>query len=256
MARTAYLEHDGTVAMAHRGFSREGLENTMVAFAAAVELGYAYVETDVHATSDGVLLAFHDSTLDRVTDGTGAIHDQPYHRVRTARIGGREPIPTLEDLLGAWPDLKVNIDIKAAPAITPLVETIERHRAHERVCVTSFSDRRRRTALRRLSRPVATSAGQVRTAAFVAARSAGLGGAAVTALRGIDCLQVPVRSGRVPIVTRSALRAAHAAGAQVHVWTINEPDEMERLLDLGVNGLITDRADLLKDVLQQRGSWS
>ncbi|AKU17060.1 glycerophosphodiester phosphodiesterase [Luteipulveratus mongoliensis] len=255
MARTAYLEHDGVVAMAHRGFSRDGLENSMVAFAAAVELGYAYVETDVHATADRVLLAFHDDTLDRVTDGHGAIHTLPYHRVQQARIDGREPIPTLDELLDAWPDLKVNIDIKAEPAVIPLVEAIERHRAHDRVCITSFSDRRRRTAIKRLSRPVATSAGQSQTAAFVLAQASRLPGASSAALRGVDCLQVPERHAGIPVVTARSVRAAHAAGTQVHVWTVDEPSDMTRLLDLGVDGLITDRSDVLKDVLQQRGSW-
>lgn len=256
MAGTAYLQHDGPLAMAHRGFSLEGLENTMAAFAAAVELGCRYVETDVHATADRVLLAFHDDTLDRVTNGHGQIHALPYERVRTARIGGTEEIPTLDDLLGAWPDLRVNIDIKAEPAVIPLVETIERHAAHGRVCVTSFSDRRRMAALRHLSAPVATSAGQSRTAAFVLAQASRLPGLSRAALRGVDCLQVPVSHQGIPIVTERSVAQAHAAGVQVHVWTVNEEPEMERLLDLGVDGLISDRTDLLKRVLQQRDSWS
>ena len=255
MARTPYLRYDGPVAMAHRGFSLDGLENSMVAFAAAVDLGYSYVETDVHATADRVLLAFHDDTLDRVTDGHGTIHTLPYHRLSSALISGREPIPTLDEVFETWPDLRVNIDIKAEPAVLPLVEAIERHRAHDRVCVTSFSDRRRRTALRRLSRPVATSAGQSRTAAFVMAQASRAPGAVKAALRCIDCLQVPERHAGVPVVTEHSLAAAHAAGVQVHVWTVNDRADMNRLLDLGVNGLITDRADVLKDVLQQRGSW-
>lgn len=256
MAKTAYLDHDGVAAMAHRGFSLDGLENSMVAFAAAVDLGYAYVETDVHATADRVLLAFHDDTLERVTDGHGAIHTLPYHRVEQAKIAGREPIPTLDEVLGTWPDLKVNIDIKAEPAVIPLVDLIERHRAHDRVCITSFSDRRRKAALRRLSKPVATSPGQARSAAFVAAQAARVPALTAPALHGLDCLQVPVQHQRVPIVTARSVAAAHRRGVQVHVWTINDGAEMHRLLDLGVDGLITDRADILKTVLQQRGSWT
>ncbi|BDZ57838.1 hypothetical protein GCM10025872_14950 [Barrientosiimonas endolithica] len=195
MARTAYLEHDGPIAMAHRGFSTDGLENTMAAFEAAVGLGFGYVETDVHATADRVLLAFHDETLDRVTDGAGSIWDQPWHRVREARIGGTEQIPTLDELFETWPRLRVNIDIKSEPAVLPLVECVERHRAWDRVCVTSFSDRRRRAALRRLSKPVATSGGQSVTTAFVLAANSRVPGAVRAALRGVDCLQVPVSQG-------------------------------------------------------------
>ena len=251
-----YLDHGGRIALAHRGFSAAGLENSMAAFAAAVELGFSYVETDVHATADGVAVAFHDETLDRVTDGTGRVADLPWSRVRQARIGGAEPVPTLEDLLGAWPGLRVNIDIKAAGAIRPPVEEIERTGAHDRVCIASFSDSRRRAALGALSRPVATSAGNRVTAAFLALANARSGAGVRRVLRGVHCLQVPERHGGVPVVTRRTVEAAHAAGVQVHVWTVNAPEDMRRLLDLGVDGLVSDRADLLRAELVGRGEWS
>ena len=135
--------------MAHRGFddTGRGLENSLPAFEAAVRLGYRYVETDVHATRDGVVVAFHDETLDRVTDRRGAIPELSWREVSRARVGGAEPVPQLEDLLGSWPELRVNIDIKSPGAILPLVRVIERTRAHDRVCVTSFSDQRRDAAV-------------------------------------------------------------------------------------------------------------
>ena len=257
----AVLDPPGSVlALAHRGGAGhpdlDGLENTLTAFRHAVDAGYDYLETDVHVTADGVLLAFHDETLDRVTDGAGRIWDQPWHRVREARIGGTEQIPTLDELFETWPRLRVNIDIKSEPAVLPLVECVERHRAWDRVCVTSFSDRRRRAALRRLSKPVATSGGQSVTTAFVLAANSRVPGAVRAALRGVDCLQVPVSHKGIPVVTPRTIAAAHAVGVQVHVWTVNESDEMRRLLDLGVDGLITDRADLLRQVLTERGEWA
>lgn len=258
VAATPYLEHDGPIPLAHRGFSQEGLENSMSAFAAAVALGYHYVETDVHATQDGVLVAFHDTRLDRVTDRTGSITGMPWAEVSGARIGGVEPVPRLEEILDTWPELRVNIDIKTSGAIVPLVRAIERTNAHDRVCVTSFSDHRRAAALRRLSRPVATSAGQRTVARFLAAarlprrREAAL----ARVLRGVDCLQVPEDFGRIKVVNAATLEAAHAVGVQVHVWTVNDDADMHRLLDLGVDGLVSDRADLLKQVLQERGTWS
>jgi len=261
--RTAYLDHNGPIPLAHRGFSLDGLENSMAAFAEAVDLGYRYVETDVHATSDEVVVAVHDESLDRATDRTGDIAGMPWREVRKARIGGVEPVPTLEELLGAWPDLRVNIDVKSAGAIAPTVRVIERTCAHDRVCIASFSDRRRRQTLRQLSRPVVTSAGQGVGAQFRAAAALPRvvpkvvkGRVVATALRDVDGLQLPVRHSGLPLVTRATLDAAHGAGAFVHVWTINEPAQMHRLLNLGVDGLVSDRADLLKEVLVSRGQWA
>lgn len=250
-----YLDHPGPIALAHRGFSAAAPENSMAAFAAAVDLGFRHVETDVHATSDGVVVAFHDETLDRVTDGSGRVTELPWSVVRDARIDGTEPVPTLEELLGTWPDLHVNIDLKSDGAVAPTVEVVERTSSHDRVLLTSFSDARRRRALGLLSRPVATSGGTRVTAAFLGAAAAGSGLAVRRVLRGVDCLQVPERHGAVRVVTRRTVQAAHAAGVQVHVWTINDAADMHRLLDLGVDGLVSDRADVLREVLRERGRW-
>ncbi len=258
MTRTAYLDHPGPIPLAHRGFDRDGLENSMPAFQAAVDLGFSYLETDVHATSDGVLVAFHDESLDRVTDSVGTVASMPWAHVSQARIGGVEEIPRLEVMLHTWPEARFNIDIKASAAIGPLVRVIERARAHDRVCVTSFSDTRRRQALRRLTRPVVTSAGQITTARFRAASQAAARSRRTLvswAMRDADGLQVPVSFRGLPVVTDRTVAAAHAAGKFVHVWTVNDPAEMHRLLDLGVDGLVSDRADLLKQVLTERGQW-
>lgn len=231
----------------------------MVAFQSAIDLGFRYLETDVHATTDGVLVAFHDASLDRVSDGTGVISRMLWEQVSRAQIGGTEEIPRLEVMLHTWPDARFNIDIKSAGAIGPLVRVIERARAHDRVCVTSFSDARRREAVRRLTRPVVTSAGQATTARFRVAAQAGArrrAALARAALRDVDGVQVPVSFRGIPVVTARSVAAAHAAGKFVHVWTINDGDEMHRLLDLGVDGIVSDRADLLKQVLIERGQWS
>ncbi|GAB2673070.1 glycerophosphodiester phosphodiesterase [Thalassiella azotivora] len=258
---TAFLDAPRPLAFAHRGFSRDGLENTMVAFQAAVDLGFTHLETDVHATRDGRLVAFHDDHLDRVTDGAGAVRDLAWDVVRRARVGGVQAIPLLEDVLGAWPDVRVNVDVKRPAAVAPLVDVIERTAAHDRVCVASFSDRRRQAVLRRLSRPVATSAGGGTVGRLLAALRSGAPGAVVDrVLRGVDCVQVPERvavpvpGGRrvLTVVTPRLLGAAHRAGVQVHVWTVDQADDMHRLLDAGVDGLMTDRADRLRVVLDDR----
>lgn len=248
------------LALAHRGGAgygpNRGIENSLAAFRTAVGLGYRYVETDVHATSDGHLVAFHDDRLDRVTDGVGAIAEQPWSVVRAARIGGREPIPRLAELLEELPHVRVNIDIKATGAIVPLWETVRAHGAQDRVCVASFSDRRL-TAFRRLAGPtVATAAGPREIAALRFGPSRLGAGPAFLA----QVLQVPVvhRLGPLPVrvVTAALVERAHDLGKQVHVWTVDDADEMTRLLDLGVDGLVSDRIDVLRDVLTTRGQWA
>ncbi|WP_026540952.1 glycerophosphodiester phosphodiesterase [Paenarthrobacter nicotinovorans] len=253
-----FLRKDGSVgplAFAHRGFSLNGLENSMSAFRAAVDLGTVHLETDVHTTADGVLLVFHDSSLDRVTDSVGRISELTAAQVAAARIGGVEPVPTFEELVTSLPGARLNLDVKDWNSVGPMATAIEKHGIHDRVLVTSFSDWRRRAVLSRLSRRAASSAGSSLTALFVLLGPVLPAAVARKLLSGVDVFQVPVRYGRLPVVTPGFIRRAHRLGRQVHVWTINEPGEMERLLDLGVDGLVSDRLDLLKEVLVRRGQW-
>ncbi len=248
----AYLDSTVPIAFAHRG-AHDGsdvIENTMAAFGAAVDLGYRYVETDVHATADGVLVAFHDERLDRVTDRRGLIRELPWREVKAARVGSDQHVPLLEDLLGSWPTLRVNIDPKHDSAVEPLVSAIERTKAVDRICVGAFSDRRIARVRMALGRRLCTAMGPV---SIVRLRAASyrvpLGRFAA------DCAQVPTKQGRVRLVDERFVAAAHVRGIAVHVWTIDDEAEMERLLDLGVDGLMTDRAELLRSVLQRRGAW-
>ncbi len=248
---------EAVLAFAHRGGAYhpeiEGLENSLVAFKHAVDLGYTYLETDVHATRDGELFAFHDTALDRVTEHRGAVADLTSADVSRALIGGREQIPTMESLLEEFPEVRFNIDIKSDAAVVPLAELVRSTAAQDRICVGSFS-RRRITEFRRLvGRRVATSAAPVEAAAFRLLPAARLVDLAVR--RGAAALQLPHRRKGLVVVTRGLIRRAHALGLHVHVWTIDEPDQMHELLDLGVDGLMTDRTDLLREVLLERGQW-
>ena len=137
-----FLDHPGVLAFAHRGGAEEVPENSLAAFRHAVDLGYRYLETDVHLTVDGVLVAFHDDVLDRVTDSTGRLADLSWDEVSTARIAGTEPIPTLTELLEAFPDAQINIDAKADAVVPALSRILLEFEALDRVCLGAFSDSR------------------------------------------------------------------------------------------------------------------
>jgi len=221
----------------------------MPAFAAAVAMGYRYVETDVHATADGTLLVFHDHSLDRVTDMHGDIGGLPWATVRKARVDG-QPIPLLEDVLGTWPQLRIHIDAKHDLAVPALATAIRRTASEDRVCVGSFSDRRVSELRRLTSGRVCTWMGRRE---ILTLRLASLHLPVPRSPAG--CTLVPVRRGRLPLVDRRFVETAHRRGVGVHVWTINDADEMRRLLDLGIDAILSDRPTLLKQVFEERGVW-
>jgi glycerophosphoryl diester phosphodiesterase len=223
----------------------------MVAFEHAVSLGYDFLETDVHATADGVLVAFHDNELDRMTDYSGCIADLPWSVVRSARVDGLHPIPRLEDLLGTWPSVRVNIDPKHDAAVAPLVDTLRQTGAVDRVCVGAFSDRRLARVRREVGPNLCLSLGPLGVARLKAATM----GVPTGRLRAA-CVQVPVATRGVAVIDARLIDAAHQRGMQVHAWTIDDASEMSRLLDLGVDGIMTDRPTVLKQVLEDQGMWS
>jgi len=251
-ATFAFLDWPYPIPFAHRGGAAEvGGENTLAAFGRAVEMGYRYLETDGRVTSDGVLLAFHDESLDRVTDLTGRLEDRPWSEVRHARVGPEgEPITTLEALLDAFPDSRFNIDPKMDAAVAPLAEALRRTNAHDRVNIAAFSDRRLLQLRRAVDRPICTAMGP---AAIARLRLAGFG--VPVGAFGAACVQVPLTYRNRTLVDGRFVTAAARRGIPVHVWTIDEPAEMHRLLDLGVGGLFTDRPSVLKQVMEERGQW-
>jgi glycerophosphoryl diester phosphodiesterase len=249
--RHPYLDHPGPIAFAHRGGAADGLENTARQFRCAVEAGYRYIETDVHATRDGRLVAFHDATLDRVTDGAGRIADLPWQEVRHARVAGQEPVPLFEELLETFPDVRWNVDVKAEAALLPFLDLVGRTNAWDRVCLGSFSEARVVRAQRLAGPRLATSYG-TRGVLNLRLRSWGLPAAV---RRSAVAAQVPEIQSGIQVVDHRLLRAAHTRGLQVHVWTVNDPESMRRLLDLGVDGIMTDHIDTLRKVMEDRGVW-
>jgi glycerophosphoryl diester phosphodiesterase len=239
------------LAFVHRGGAREAAENSAGAFRRAVELGFRYLETDVRATADGVVLAFHDARLERVSDGRGLVERQTWAQVSRARIGGGEPIPRLGDLLEEFPQVRFNIDAKHDAVVAPLADLLLRMRALDRVCVASFSDRRLARLGALLGPRACLSMGP---RGVLRLRLAATSGRRVPLPRA-DCAQVPARVGPLVVVDQRFVDTAHRRGLQVHVWTVDQPVEMERLLGLGVDGLMTDQPAVLRQVLRARGAW-
>lgn len=248
MAEHPYLEWPVPIAFAHRGGDRAAPENTLAAFEHAVSLGYRYLETDVHCTNDGTLVAFHDPDLNRTCGIDACISDMSASEVSAARVDGAHEIPTMAELFARFPDARFNIDAKSPAAIEPLVAMVREFDALDRVCLASFSIRSLRRMRSMLGTRLLTNLAPIEVASL---RILGR-----VPARGPRAAQVPPTSGPIPVVTERFVAWAHARGIAVHVWTINERTEMERLLDVGVDGIMTDDCELLKQVLESRNEWS
>jgi glycerophosphoryl diester phosphodiesterase len=245
--RHPYLDVETPIAFAHRGGLSAHPENTLPAFEHAVDLGYRYLETDVHATADGVLVAFHDEDLRRTCGIDGEIGDLSWSEVSAARVDGVAPIPRMGELLMRFPAARFNIDAKSDAAVDGLADLIDRTGTLDRVCAASFSRRRLARLRRRLGPGLLTNLVSIEIG-LLSITGWLPGGTERVA-------QVPPATNSYTLVTRRFVAAAHRRGIPVHVWTIDDPDEMHRLLDLGVDGIMTDRPEVLRDVYAERGIW-
>jgi glycerophosphoryl diester phosphodiesterase len=214
--------------------------------------GATHVETDVHATRDGVAVISHDPDLTRLVGRDLRIEQLSMAELRRIDLGDGQSFVSLHEALDAFPDVRFNIDVKSERAVNPTASTIVQARAVGRVLITSFSPRRRRSTME-LVPGVATSASSDQVLVAVVAAKLGLARALRRVTRDFDALQLPERYGFFRLVTARTVRALHACGTEVHVWTVNDPADMRRLLDLGVDGLITDRCDLAREVIDARG---
>ena len=249
-ARFAFLEGPRPLLFAHRGGTERHEGNTLAAFAEAAALGFR-IETDVRATRDGVAVIAHDDALAPLTGDPGRVGDHAWSELAGLRTPRGEGLARLDDALAAFPETPFNLDAKSRAAVEPMAEAVRRCGATARVCAASFDGRRTRRLRRLLGPELCWSAGRW---GVIAAWLAGWGPPAPAPRA--PALQVPARWRGVPVATRRVLAAAHAWGAQLHVWTVNEEAEMDRLLGMGVDGLITDRPRLLRRVLERRGAWS
>lgn len=264
MTRHPYLFPDAPRVLAHRGLvtpdaAEHGVvENSFAAVASAHAAGAAYVESDCHLTADGEVVLFHDDDLRRVADDPRAIADVRLHELEDL-MSERGGLITLAQALEAFPEVRFNLDVKAAAAADGVGRLVAPHA--DRVLVTSFSDERRLAALAAAeaagaARRPATSPGSATVARLLAALALRRSRRVRALLDGLDALQIPERQGPVRVVTPGLVRAAHAAGVEVHVWTVNAEHDMARLLDAGIDGLVTDRADAALALVNERGTPS
>ncbi|HLS50017.1 MAG TPA: glycerophosphodiester phosphodiesterase [Actinomycetaceae bacterium] len=261
--RRVIFSTPGPVALAHRGGAAEAPENSRAAIEHTLELGYRYLETDVHLTADGVVVLMHDPELDRTTNGSGYVRDHTWQQLQQLRDGSGEPPVRLRDVLTDFPQLRLNIDLKEDRVVAPAMREITAAGAWSRVCIASFSDARLRVVRAMTTGRVATSLGRREAFRLVLAsrsprgvwRRLRLPGPAAASTPGATALQVPPSYRGRPVLTARLIELAHARGLHVHAWTIDDPTQMHELLDLGVDGLVTDRPTVLRRVLQERGQW-
>ena len=263
MATQHYFEHERPIRLAHRGSRILWPENTWHAFDGAVhDLGYRYVETDIQVTADGVVVVFHDETLERCTNGVGKVAewrwedlrhlDAAYHfspdgesyPLRGSGIG----VSRLDDTFDRYPNLCLNIDLKADGSEWAVAEVVRKMKREDTVLIGSFSDKRIAKFRRITKGRVATSAGPRDSIAMYAASRFGRGMPAR-----VDAYQLPYKSKGFAVDNR-LIDAVHRAGKHIHLWTVNERHEMEKFLDLGVDGIITDRPDILNEVMDDRAN--
>ena len=244
-----YLDTPGPLGFAHRGGAAVGDENTTAAFGRAVDLGYRYLETDTHATADGVAVVFHDDTLQRMFGRPGTVRDLRWADLSALRIGGAAAVPRLDEVLHAWPGIRFNIDVKSDDAVDPTLKVVSDVGAADRVLLASFSDQRLARMRAATGPAVASSLGMGEVARLWS-------GALRRVPTGAVAAQIPPRYRRLRLATPRFLARAHRLGLQVHLWTIDDPQEMRYFLDLGVDGIMTDRIEVLRDVFQARGHWT
>ena len=247
-----FLAAPRPLAFAHRGGAATGDENTAGAFERAVTMGYRYIETDVHATADHVPVVIHDAGLDRVAGQNTRVADLTWADLCTVRVGGASLVPRLDEMLDAWPQIRFNIDVKSDTVVEPAVTAVRGTGAEDRVLLASFSDARLARARALAGTRIATSLGMGSVARLRIAATVGL---PLRPPPSVAAAQIPVRHGRITVLTPRFVAYLHRLGLAVHVWTIDDPAEMERLLDMGVDGIMTDRIEVLRDVYAARGHW-
>ena len=237
----SYLDHPACSIFAHRGGSIESYENTIESFNYAVDLGWEYIETDVQLSSDGVPYIFHDDDLHRFIGKKLRFNDLNSNELNKIKLFDRFLIPTLKECMEAFPNTKFNIDLKTNEVMGPAMKYLHSINAHSRVCIASFSDQR----LDFVKKNYPKFCRSMGPSEILSLKLNSLG--LKKFLPEADCVQIPIYKYGIKLATKKLIETAHRLNLKVHVWTINDAATMDRLIDLGVDGIITDKPNLLKE---------
>lgn len=256
-----YLNYPKPLVIAHRGGSEFGPENSWDALTGCVRAGLTHIETDVHTTSDGVAVLLHDPHVQRVTNGHGPLAKMTWQQARKLRDHNGNPLVRLDEALQTFPDTRWNLDAKAWPSVNAIAQCLRRIGGRQRVCIASFSDLRLRRIRTLLGPLVTTSYGPAGIARLTAAAATNNDVAQKTILAalpdknaGLGCVQVPVNAGPIRIITPKFIELCHNRGLDVHAWTINDPTQAAQLVEMGVDGIVTDIPATIADKLRTKGT--
>tara|TARA_B100000676_G_C17973029_1_gene784448 strand:- start:226 stop:978 length:753 start_codon:yes stop_codon:yes gene_type:complete len=249
MIYSKYL-NDNFLAFAHRGGNDFGPENSLKSFLGAYEIGYKYLETDVHLSKDGHLVAFHDECLDRVTNKTGLIKDLKLSDIKRAKIDNSEEIPTLIELLDNIPNCFFNIDCKSDDTVIPLIEVIKKFSLFDRVCIGSFSQKRINFIRESLGSKVKTSMGPSEILLVKV-----LSNLPIRKSFESTYASLPIRRYGIELLNKKNINFLQRNNQKVIAWTINDESEMRLLIERGVDGIMTDKILLLKKILIEQNKW-
>ncbi|WP_160149056.1 glycerophosphodiester phosphodiesterase family protein [Arcanobacterium ihumii] len=244
------------VVIAHRGGGNEAPENSLAAFANMDSKHFRFIETDSHATSDGVVILIHDPDLRRTTDSRGRISKFTWEEIlKVADESGNHPV-RLDDALNGFPNLIFNVDAKSQHVVRHLIKTIKRCDAIDQISLSSFNETRLKYLRRKLP-GVHTSLGKGAIAVLVIAAmlppkmGRKLARTVPGVRHGVEAIQVPLLHGGIPVLTPRLIELCHERGQAVHAWTINDPDVMRTLIEQGIDALITDEPTLAQKVIDE-----
>ncbi len=246
-----YFEGFSFFGFVHRGGDEKETENTLEAFQYSSDLGFVFMETDVQASKDGQIVIFHDDNLERMAGIRNQIRNLSFQEIKKIELKGGGRIPLLSEALSSFPNLRFNIDIKTEDAVEETIRIIKSNRSINRVCLASFSSKRLKKIRKIAGEGTCTSSGQMDILKLII-NSLGLN---IVIPEG-DCAQVPVSQWGIPIVTRSFIENNHKLNKFVHVWTVDDEYEMNRLFNLGVDGLMTDKPSVLKKFMKEKGLFN
>ena len=245
-----FLDFAGPLGFAHRGGALEAEENTAEAFAHAVDLGFTHIETDVHLSRDGVVVVHHDDTFQRMFGDARAVAELDWAEIATLRTAGGAAVPRLDDVLEAFPTTFFNIELKCRAVAGPLARVLRASDALNRVCVGAFDPKNTAAIRGMLGKGLCWSPAHGGVARLWAA-----GWGLPVGKLPFKVVQVPVAFNGIAVVTQRFVKAAHARGIKVQVWTVDDRAEMARLFDLGVDGVMSDCPSVLREVLRARDAW-